>query len=141
MSSDGNDDVLIPSTFIEGDVGRMLIDLIDEGKQVKVLLTWATEDLINQLNNGESKGPTPPTPIGPTKAPSVMEHQPSKPTEQDFREESANKVSTSDSGQGLPTEEEEDVTDGCLASGGLFDSGREDEQQEHVESSVDDVHR
>ena len=143
MSSDGNDNVLIPSVFIEEEVGRMLAGLIEEGKPVRVLLTWATEELINQLSNAECQAPTPPTPIGPTSAPSVTEHQPSKPTEPDFGEVSANKVSsTSGDEPGLPVEEGDDRTaDGCMAGGGLFDSGREDEQQEHVDSSDDDVHR
>ena len=140
MSSDGNDNVVIPSVFIEGEVGRMLVGLVENGKQVRVLITWATEDLIKQLNSAECKAPTPPTPIGPTNAPSVTEHHPSKPTEQDFREVSSSKVSNSGNEQELPVEEE-DETAGCSASSGLFDSGREDEQQEHVENSVDDVHR
>ena len=111
---------------------------------MRVLLTWATEELIDQLSNAECRGPTPPTPIGPTSAPSVTEHQPSKPTEQDSGDVSANKVSpTSGDEQGLPVEEGDDETaESCSASGGLFDSGREDEQQEHVDNSDDDdVHR
>lgn len=146
MSSDGNDDVAIPSLFIEREVADILISLMGKGKQVVVLLTWATEELINQLSTPKNEeGSVPPTPEGPTQAPSATESQSSKLAKQDSsstRREDLTKVgSTRNRRQGLQVEEEEDESADCSANDGLFDSGRKDGQHEHAESSADDVQR
>lgn len=137
MSGDGNDNLMIPSVFVEAEVGHLLIDLIDEGKEVKVLLTWPTEDFINQWkSDAKHKEPQPPTPIGPTQPPSVTENQPLKPTrERDRTEESVNNAPPpSDNRRTLPLEDKEDEVAGCSASDdGLFDNGERDLN--------DDVHR